>query len=423
MKKSILIVLSFFFTCTLVTGMGAEDAKPTGPVEIEFWTMQLSPAFDDYINGVITKFEILNPDVIVNWVDVPWGDMETRILAAAASGDMPDIANLNPHFAQELAQNDALLNMDDWAGDVKSLYFKGAWDANKFDGKTFALPWYLTTPILFYNKELFEASGLDPEAPPETYEEILSYAEKITAATGKYGFMPILSNQAAMEGIEQAGIRLFNDDFSKAQFTNIGVLSIIKKYKDMMDRKVIPPQSLNDGTLTALKMFSAGQIAMFNGGTSHAGMIKNNSEDMYSVTGIGAQPVGPKGKRNVEVMNIAVSSSTVHTEESVRFAKFITNGENQVEFSKAAGAIVPSITGAETSDFFTVSDGTAVADARIISAAQVIDAQVIFPPIHNFTIVSEAFLNALQKILLEGGDLVEVFQIAENEADSALDDN
>jgi ABC-type glycerol-3-phosphate transport system substrate-binding protein len=169
-------------------------------------------------------------------------------------------------------------------------------------------------------------------------------------------------------------------------------------------------------------MFSAGKIAMFIGGTSHAIMIKSNSEDIYAVTGIGAQPVGPKGKTNVAFMNIVVSSSSEYPEEAVRFIKFITNGDNQVEFSKAAGAIVPSIIGAETSEFFTKSDGTAVADARIISAAQVQNAQVIFPPIHNFSDVSEAFLKALQKTLLEGGDLKEAFKAAENEANAALAD-
>jgi hypothetical protein len=53
--------------------------------------------------------------------------------------------------------------------------------------------------------------------------------------------MPILSNQAAMEEMEQAGIRLFNDDFTKAQFSNREVISIVKIYKDMIERNVIPP--------------------------------------------------------------------------------------------------------------------------------------------------------------------------------------
>lgn len=414
-------MISLFMAAAAVMASGAqEESKPAGPVEVEFWTMQLSPTFDDYINGAIAAFESENPGIKVKWVDVPWGDMETRILTAASSGDMPDIANMNPHFAQKLAQLDALLDMEEWASDVKDQYFRGSWDANKFGGKTFGLPWYLTTPVLFYNKALFEAAGLDPENPPGTYEEMFAAAEKITKATGKYGYMPVLSNHAAMEEMEKAGIRLFNSDFTKARFAQDEVVSFVDEYKDMIDRKVIPVQALNEGTGTAIQMFSAGEIAMFNGGTSHAGMIKSNSEDIYSVTGIGAQPVGPGGKTNVAVMNVAVAASSPYPEEAVKFAKFITNGANQVEFSIAAGAIVPSIAGAEKSEFFTVSDGTPVADARIISAAQVKDAQVIFPPITNFSDVRDSFLDALQRSLLEDGDIMSNFKTAEAEANAAL---
>ncbi len=81
-------------------------------VKISFWTMQLSPTFDDYLTGVIASFESENPTIKVDWVDVPWGDMENKILSAAASKTMPDVANLNPHFAQKLAQLGALADMD-----------------------------------------------------------------------------------------------------------------------------------------------------------------------------------------------------------------------------------------------------------------------------------------------------------------------
>jgi len=421
MKKILLTIFSLLLSVAFVSASGSqEEGNSSGPVEVEFWTMQLSPTFDDYINGTIAAFEAENPGIKVKWVDVPWGDMETRILTAAASGDMPDVANMNPHFAQKLAQLDALLDMEKWAADVKDQYFRGSWDANKFGGKTFGLPWYLATPVLFYNKALFEEAGLDPENPPTTYEEVFTAAEQISRTTGKYGYMPVLSNHAVMEEVEKAGIRLFNEDFTKASFARSEIVDFAKAYKDMIERKIIPAQSLNEGSGTAIQMFSAGEIAMFNGGTSHAGMIKNNSEATYAVTGVGAQPMGPQGKTNVAVMNIAVAAGTKYPEEAVKFAKFITNGPNQVEFSIVAGAIVPSIAGAEKSDFFTVSDGTAAAEARIISAAQVKEAQVIFPPMTNFSDVKDAFLNAFQKSLLEEGDIMNNFIAAEAEANRAL---
>jgi len=53
--------------------------------EIEFWTMQLQPQFTDYFKNLIATFEAENPDVKVNWVDVPWSAMESKILTAVSA--------------------------------------------------------------------------------------------------------------------------------------------------------------------------------------------------------------------------------------------------------------------------------------------------------------------------------------------------
>ncbi|NBC29956.1 MAG: extracellular solute-binding protein, partial [Spirochaetes bacterium] len=104
-------------------GASSGDQETAEQQELTFWTMSLSPAFDEYINGVIEDFESQNSNVTVEWVDVPWGDMETKILTAAASDSMPDVVNLNLPFSQKLAQNDLLVNMEEAAADARSQYF------------------------------------------------------------------------------------------------------------------------------------------------------------------------------------------------------------------------------------------------------------------------------------------------------------
>lgn len=394
--------------------------EPVKPVEISFWTMQLSPTFDDYLNGVISDFENKNQGITVKWVDVPWGDMEKKILAAAASNGMPDVANLNPHFAQQLAQLGALADMEKLASDVKEDYFKGAWEASQFNGKTFGLPWYLTTGITFYNKALFEKAGLDPEKPPVTFEDLYTYSKQIKEKTGKYGFMTALSQQSAMEDFEKMGIRLFNKDYTKANFTSPEVMEAVKFYKKMMDEGLMPKESLTEGTGKAIQMYSAGEIAMFPGGTSHAGMIESNSSDVYTNTGVGKQLVNPNGKINVAVMNITVSEKSKNKEAAVKFAKFLTNAPNQVEFAKIAGGIIPSTKASITDEFFTKEGNTAKDAARIASAAQIEKAQVIFPPIKNWNNIKDAFIEALQKSISGAEKPEDAFKVAEDAANAAL---
>lgn len=45
-----------------------------------------------------------------------------------------------------------------------------------FDGELYSMPFNSSNPILYYNKDMFEEAGLDPELPPRTYEEVESYA-------------------------------------------------------------------------------------------------------------------------------------------------------------------------------------------------------------------------------------------------------
>jgi multiple sugar transport system substrate-binding protein len=63
------------------------------------------------------------------------------------------------------------------------------------DGASLCLPWGADVDALFWNKELFAAAGLDPDRPPQTMEELLQYAEKLSlrdqdGALSQVGFIP-----------------------------------------------------------------------------------------------------------------------------------------------------------------------------------------------------------------------------------------
>lgn len=56
------------------------------------------------------------------------------------------------------------------------------------DNKMFSLPWNASTGILFYNKDAFQAAGLDPERPPKTWEDLEKAGAKLVRA-GYKGFV------------------------------------------------------------------------------------------------------------------------------------------------------------------------------------------------------------------------------------------
>lgn len=82
------------------------------PGELEFWTMQLQPQFTQYFNQLMGEFEAQNSGTKVRWVDVPWEAMESKILSAVGAKTAPDVVNLNPNFASQLATRDAWLDLN-----------------------------------------------------------------------------------------------------------------------------------------------------------------------------------------------------------------------------------------------------------------------------------------------------------------------
>ena len=68
------------------------------------------------------------------------------------------------------------------------------------EGKQYAMPFNVSTPMLYYNKDVFEAAGLDPETPPTTYDEVLEDAKKILAKSRKEK-LPIVDDDFNLKGL------------------------------------------------------------------------------------------------------------------------------------------------------------------------------------------------------------------------------
>jgi putative chitobiose transport system substrate-binding protein len=99
----------------LALGLSAcRGSAPPPPAErtIQFWTLDLAPKFNTYIQDVIAAWEARNPGYRVVWTDIPWGSVERKLLAAVFARTAPDVVNLNPLFAANLASKGGLLPLE-----------------------------------------------------------------------------------------------------------------------------------------------------------------------------------------------------------------------------------------------------------------------------------------------------------------------
>ena len=184
MKKFLLVVLSMF----LITGCEVIKSNK----EIVFWTLQMGD-YAQYINEVISSYEAKNPQIKINWIDVPFSEGEKRTLAAVMTDCPPDLINLNPDFAALLAQKGTLWEIEDT--NLKA-FTPDIVKALKYNDKNYSIPWYATSAITIYNRDLFNKSGLI--RLPRTYKELASVSEKIKEKTGAYAFLPTITENDTM---------------------------------------------------------------------------------------------------------------------------------------------------------------------------------------------------------------------------------
>ena len=105
------------------------------------------------------------------------------------------MVNLNPDFSALLAQKGALWEINE---ENTNQYNKSIINALKYDGKLYSLPWYATSAVTIYNKELVKEAKVDL---PKTYDDMLKIAPKIKTRTGAYVMLPNISENDTMERI------------------------------------------------------------------------------------------------------------------------------------------------------------------------------------------------------------------------------
>lgn len=359
---------------------GGTDGEVTG--EISFATLQLKPTFTDYIEGVIADFEKQHPGVTVKWIDVPFEGAQEKFAADAQAGTLPDVVNLNPNFAQPLERAGVFTPLDDAAADVRDSYVPGAWDAFKVPGEeaSYGFPWYLTSEVTMYNKDQFKTAGLDPEQPPATFDDLYAHAEQLSKKGGGdfYGLHPALENKFITD-LAKLGVPLMNDEQTEWTFDTPEAVAYVEKLTELYKAGVMPRDSVTQDHAKEIEAYQSGKIALFPSGPNFLELVKENAPDIADVTGVGPQITGPNGVANMSVMGLLVPESSENKATAVEFAKFMTNAENQLAFSKIV-TVLPSVTEALEDPYFTDdSDGSTVSQARRISAEQIAQAENLVP--------------------------------------------
>ena len=403
MKKKIIIGSTIFLL--LLLGFICVSLAPRNTnsldQEVVFWTLQMND-FTPYMTDIITKFEYENPDIKIKWIDVPFSEGEKRTLAAILSNNPPSLVNLNPDFSSVLAQKGAL---EEIMPEQLESFNKSLLKSLEVNGRMYAIPWYATSAITIYNKELLDKAGF--KIPPTTYEAMGQYAQDVKSKTGAYVFMPtITENDTMLKILNKYNI---NSPYSLKTADSIEIFNF---YKNLYKNDLIPKESINQTHRESLEKYMSEYIVSIQAGANFLNLIKENAPNVYKKTDVSTQIVGSEGQYDFSLMNFVIPKRAKNKEAALKFALFLTNEENQLKLAKLTNVLATNENALKNEYYQKYNKNDILAKARVISAQQLNKIEPVLRQQKSQKEINNVINTATQLILVDNVDTKKVLESA-----------
>lgn len=284
--------------CTGTASGDGGDAGSDGPVTITFWNSYTGPD-RPVVEKIVENFNESQDDVIVEMTIQPFDVFSQKLLPAMTAGEGPTIAALDASQFPQYAELGVITPIDDFyeSGDIDPATLpQASLDATTMDGERYGSPMIATNTMLYWNKDLFEAAGID--GPPTTMDELAEDAVALTDytegadTTNTYG-IAIPDREAPTSWgvlLWADGGDFTNEDKTESEFGSAESVAAVERWNDLIQTEHISPVGLNgvDGD----SLFGAGRAAMLmNGPWASAGF-----EEAGVNFGVAPIPAGSAGQ-------------------------------------------------------------------------------------------------------------------------------
>jgi sn-glycerol 3-phosphate transport system substrate-binding protein len=302
------------------------------------------------VGGPITKivdqmaadFEKENPGIKVKPVYAgTYQETIVKALTAHKSGNPPATAILLSTDMFTLIDEDAIVPLN-----VDTKPFYPAFMANsQTGGKVYGIPFQRSTIVLYWNKELFKEAGLDPNKPPQNWDEMLAYAQKLTKhdASGNVTQWGVQIPSSGFpywlfQGLTTPnGVELMNAAGTETYFDKPEVIQALTYWVDLgRKHKVMPTGVIEWGTTP--KDFFEKKIAMMWTTTGNLTNVKNNAKFDFGVAMLPAakRRGSPTGGGNFYIFKKAKPEEQ---QAALKFAQWMTQPERAAQWGIDTGYV------------------------------------------------------------------------------------
>lgn len=354
MKKR---VLMFALMCIMALSLATGQAKK---IELTFfYPVQVGGPLTKLIDKICSDFTQENPNIVVKPVYTGnYDDTVVKIQTARQGRNPPDVFINLATQRFSMASSGTAIPLDEYIaadGAAGKAYIEdflpGFMEDSFVDGKIYSIPFQRSTMVLFYNKDAFAEVGLNPDAPPTSWDQLVEYSKKLLKkdAAGnveRYGVGIALNSgsaQWAFTGFalqnSEDGRNLMSPDGKKVYFDTQGNIEALQFWVDLQNKyKVMQPGIVQWSDLPG--QFINGKVAMIYHTTGNLTNINNNAKFKFGTAFLpGNKRMGaPTGGGN---FYISADIPKERQQAAWSFIKFATDAERLAQWNIDTGYVAP----------------------------------------------------------------------------------
>lgn len=329
-----------------------------------------------------------------------------KLLAAVAAGTPPDLVSNHYYYFPRYASQGLLEPLEPYyakAGlNPDSIFFPSALEVSSYQGTLYSASQFLYSRALIYNRGLFQKAGLDPNKPPETWDQLVEYAKRMTVWDGANldtaGFgAPRIDEKEHLVTffimmVWQQGGDILSPDRSKITLATPEGIRALQYYADLFQKHRVSTPSFGAGTSNEQKPFARGKAGMIMGGNFDLVFMRQTAHDIDFGAAFLPRPQGGQYVSLVDSFNLALLRSSKVKEAAWKLIEFTSSVEAQASFSRLSFNF-PARREAAEDPFFHSDPGLQVfSDSMNVGRA--------IPPVPAWSEAQDALASALEAALI-----------------------
>lgn len=324
--------------------IAAQACEAPGTLTMRVWDENWAMIIQDSIDAWVANY---CPGAEVTLEVVPWAQYWDLLRANATAGDLPDVFNVSQDRFFFYAENEAILNLQpywDAAGVDTGLWGTGMVDPYRWgDARDlYAGPVNWDTIAVYYNRDLFDAAGLDYPTSDWTWDDFAESARALTDAENDvFGAAVYSEYQSGYPNfIASTGIPpIVGAARTQCTLGEPGSLEALEFLKGLYDEGVMPGVSVMGGTSAtdSFNFWLAGRVAMVSNGSWNLPTAIDQATFNWDVVQLPRNPETDRTRSILHSVGYVASANTDNADLAANLILYLVSDEGAAYFAEAGG--------------------------------------------------------------------------------------